>query len=386
MIGAAFLQPVQASVGMLDLLSQAGGARGAAMGSAYTAIADDPSYSFWNPAGVNFQNKGWLSSSYQNYFNISNQIAFASVLQTTKKDEPSWGISGAMLYTDNLPVYVDTGGDAAKVGSYSYYDFVANISVGGILNENTSYGFNTKVIQKSIYTEYFWGAAVDFGLIHQLNQRTALGFVWHNPASFVSQSVQKTSQNLDSYQTLGISHWLDPNREMLLVASDVDYVNGVWTKPRVGLEYWPLPKFLAVRAGYSKEDQMSLGLGLHLRGFQIDYAYKQNEFLGTTHQMTIDLLLFEPKQYFEPPKTVIKTLPIENELAFTFEAVDLSNIQFGSAIVDGRDQYEVSIQKDKVVVMMNAVNRTQGVHQIEVVLKDRQGVLYRRSESIQFTQ
>jgi hypothetical protein len=83
---------------------------------------------------------------------------------------------------------------------------------------------------------------------------------------------------------------------------------------------------------------------------------------------------------------VIKTLPIENELAFTFEAVDLSNIQFGSAIVDGRDQYEVSIQKDKVVVMMNAVNRTQGVHQIEVVLKDRQGVLYRRSESIQFTQ
>jgi hypothetical protein len=330
--------------------------------------------------------KGWLSTSYQNYFNISNQIAFASVLQTSKKDEPSWGFSGAMLYTDNLPVYVDTGGDAARIGSYSHYDFVANLSLGGILNENTAYGLNTKFIQKSIYNEYFWGAALDFGLIHHLNQKTALGLVWHNPVSLFSESTKKDSQNLDSYATLGISHWLDASREMLLVAVDVDYQKDSWSHARVGLEYWPLPKFLAVRAGYSKEDQMSLGLGLHLRGFQIDYAYRQNEFLGATHQMTIDLLLFESKQYYEPPKAVIKTLPIESELAFTFESVDLNNIQFGSAIVDGRDQYEVMIQKDKVIVSMAPYSRTQGTHQIEVVLKDRQGVLYRKSESFQFIQ
>jgi len=386
MIGTACLQPVRGSVGMLDLHSQAGGARGVAMGSAYTAIADDPSYSFWNPAGVNFQTKGWLSTSYQNYFNISNQIAFASVLQTSKKDEPSWGISGAMLYTDNLPVYVDTGGDAARTGSYGHYDFVANLSLGGILNENTAYGLNTKFIQKSIYSEYFWGAALDLGLIHRLNQKTALGLVWHNPVSLFSESTKKDPQNLDSYATLGISHWLDANREMLLVAVDIDYQNDSWSHARVGLEYWPLPKFLAVRAGYSKEDQMSLGLGLHLRGFQIDYAYRQNEFLGATHQMTIDLLLFESKQYYEPPKAVIKTLPIESELAFTFDSVDLNNIQFGSAIVDGRDQYEVMIQKDKVIVSMSPANRTNGTHQIEVVLKDRQGVLYRKSEAVQFIQ
>jgi len=377
---------VRATVGMLDLHSQAGGARGAAMGGAYVSIADDPSYAFWNPAGVNFQTKGWLSSSYQNYFNISNQMAFATVLQTSKKDEPSWGLSGAILYTDNLPVYVDTGGDAAKIGSYGYYDFVGNLSLGGVLSENTSYGINTKLIQKSIYTEYYWGAAVDLGLIHKLDQRTSLGFVWHNPVSLFSQSSQKNSQNLDNFVTLGASHWIDPGKEMLLVAGDVDYQNSNWSNPRVGVEYWPLPRFLAIRAGFSKDDQMSMGLGLHLRGFQIDYSYKQNEFLGATHQMTIDLLLFEPKQYFEPPQTVIKTLPINSELTFVFDAVDLSGIQYGTAIVDGRDQYEVSIQKDKVVVIMRPSSRTQGVHQIEVVLKDRQGTLYRQAQSIEFTQ
>lgn len=385
-IGLGLLHPVWASTGMLDLHSQAGGARGAAMGSAYVAVADDPSYAFWNPAGVNFQTKGWMTSSYQNYFNISNQIAFASIIKTSDKGSLALGTSGAILYTDNLPVYVDTGGDAYRIGSYSHYDAVANLSFGGIFGENTSYGVNTKFIQKSIYTEYYWGVAADIGIIQTLNNRSALGMVWHNPVSLFSESVKKNSQNLDSYFTVGLSHWVDPKKEMLLVAGDVDYQNGNWSQPRMGMEYWPLPRFLAIRAGYSKEEQMSLGLGLNLKGFQIDYSYKQNEFLGATHQLTIDLLLFEPTQYYEPPKSVVKNLPQSEDIQFTFDTVDLSNIQSGTAIVDGRDQYEVSIHNNKVLVLMPLVNRSMGAHQVEVVLKDRQGTLYRQTQSIQFTQ
>jgi hypothetical protein len=69
---------------------------------------------------------------------------------------------------------------------------------------------------------------------------------------------------------------------------------------------------------------------------------------------------------------------------FVFDAVDLSNIQYGTAIVNNRDQYEVSIQKDKVIVAMQPANRTKGTYQVEVVLKDRQGTLYRQTQSIQF--
>jgi hypothetical protein len=73
-----------ASVGVADLVYQSSGARAMAMGTAFTAVADDSSYPFWNPAGLHLQDVRWSYFDFQNFMDFNYHFSGSTIVRDGK--------------------------------------------------------------------------------------------------------------------------------------------------------------------------------------------------------------------------------------------------------------------------------------------------------------
>src|SRR5438309_11752334 len=85
------------------------GARAQALGSAFSSIADDPTASFWNPAGLS-RLKGIqvVATHHQSFENIRQEYISA----TKKISEGTFGLSFGALYNSDPLLGTDENGDS----------------------------------------------------------------------------------------------------------------------------------------------------------------------------------------------------------------------------------------------------------------------------------
>lgn len=89
-------------------MDDGGGARALAMGSAFTAVADDPSAAFWNPAGLSLATERSLMLMHAERFGDLVDRDYASYVQPVSwsllgGDEAGLGISLIRLGVDDIP-------------------------------------------------------------------------------------------------------------------------------------------------------------------------------------------------------------------------------------------------------------------------------------------
>ncbi len=307
------MSPLFAGVGTsgAQFLKLGIGARAAAMGESFVAVADDASAIYWNPAGLTRLTQRELSASHHAYIQGLNYetIAYSqptrfgtmgsavnylylSGLERRTKDEKQEGTFGAS--------------DAAFTLSFARPLF-ANADKNIPVAKQFSIGFNLKVIRQEIESHSANAFAMDIGLLTPLRgSQLTLGFTVQNlgtPVRFMNESYPLPL----TFRT-GLA-WNAKHLPMTLTGS-ISVPRDHSPTYEMGMEYWVISPF-ALRGGYlvrpagdsslfqgvgsnsnsnlSRFGGLMAGFGLKFRHLGIDYAFVPLGDLGNTHRVTFGM-------------------------------------------------------------------------------------------------
>lgn len=270
------------------------GARGDAMGGAFTAVSDDASALFWNPAGLSFFTRPELLASYENRFSDTKNhfVGFAAPLS-----QGTWGF--AVNYLDQSSMERrDMGGQLT--GSFTASDLAGQVSFGRDIAPFLGAGASLKFVRQTLDSQTAQGLAMDMGLLAD----TALpglraGFALRNWGP--SLRFEETSFQLPLNVSLGAAYGFGAKKDNTV---SFDLSRQIYTHRTVaglGVECFP-QKLLALRAGYtqtlsglkttaehSRLAGFSMGMGLWFSRLQVDYSLipAMDEELGNTQKTSL---------------------------------------------------------------------------------------------------
>ena len=138
------------------------GPRAIAMGAAYSAIADDATSVFWNPAGIVYVDRFSFYAGFIDWI-MDLKLTQASFAGTNSKIG-SCAVFVNTLRMDNIAVttMLEPEGDGTYAGAS---DMVMGFSLARILSESFSMGVSAKLIASKVANESAMGQALDIGTI-----------------------------------------------------------------------------------------------------------------------------------------------------------------------------------------------------------------------------
>ncbi|MFC1770430.1 PorV/PorQ family protein [Candidatus Margulisiibacteriota bacterium] len=249
--------------------------RGSAMGMSYVCLASASDAVYWNPAGLtnsesNFEIKGMGTNAYETqYSSLQASTGFLGL---------DWGFAyiGANVEGIDETVENQSTSRGQRTGnSLSYNASAYYISTAKEVLEGLSVGITGKLIKEQAAQYQAQGIGMDVGTLYQPLDWISFGFnlqnivsprmEWNTP----SKSVDTVPLNI---KTGVLFRLLDDN---LLAGIDLNIRRKRDTKLNFGLEYWLIPNF-ALRGGLCQEG-LSLGTGLNLGGFMLDFSWIKPE-------------------------------------------------------------------------------------------------------------
>ena len=210
------------------------GARAGGMGEAFTAVADDATSIYWNPAG--------MAAVDQVEFNLTHNEWLMDIRfeQATVVNE-MWGGVAGLSFTGLYYGSMDRYGEYPSLtpdGTFSPYDMALSLGYARDIIPNLAFGAAFKVIYSKIDFESATGYAFDLGVTHRSKIEgltLAASMLNLGPrASFVEEKFYPPFQ-------LRVGGAYEITREELrgglILAADVVFPNDNDAKAHFGLEY-----------------------------------------------------------------------------------------------------------------------------------------------------
>ncbi len=268
----------------LNFLKVGVGARPAAMGSAFSALSDDATASFWNPAGLVDARAGELFFTYNSWIEDISQSAAS---YTFDVDRVRLGVS--MNYFGMGELERRSVNSVEPEGTFSPYDLALGISAAYRVKENVAAGVTARFVRESLDSESASAVLFDIGIKAQtiIPNLTASIAVRNLGTKLKYESIAYDAPRLVS---LGAAYrkglpWRDHS---LTVALEIEAPNDNETRLAVGGEYnWR--NFLFGRAGYRTglvNENVSFGMGVNYLELMFDYAYVPYADLGGSHRFS----------------------------------------------------------------------------------------------------
>lgn len=276
-----------------DLLNITVPARVAAMGNATIADAGDAFGFFYNPASLVDMEDSRLGTAYMNYL-AGVQLGSLSYTKPVEKKGIGIGItylnSGAMKRTD-------IAGNEQGTFSVCYTNF--DIAIGYLLTEPVALGLGLKGLYGKIDTFFTVGASVNIGG----------SFILPVAGLYLGAALRNIGMVFRPFCTekdkLPLDFGIGLNYSTNSLNLNLDLTKPLYSQfgLRAGVEYW-LTSFLAARAGYNSFGSdlktgggsdifggFSLGLGVKVLSYQLDYAFTPMLALGQVHRFTLSFAL-----------------------------------------------------------------------------------------------
>lgn len=306
--------------------------RGVGMGGAYSAVVNDVTSLYWNPAGIAFVESQELIFSRVEWFaDITNQF-LGYVVPSGKWGSFGIGITALTMGKEDITTLSEPEGTGEQWGATS---ISAALSYGKRLTEQFAFGMNVKYIQESIWNMTSNGIAFDFGaFLHPGIWRSLrAGFVitnfgpdiqfhggqlmenliredWEINQGPAEVELQASSYSLPLCLKAGIAYdVIDDPTNKLIIACDFSHPNDGDEKVHIGTEYtWK--NMLSLRGGYKydrdilgetngEKDRlnnsvnMAFGCGFNIgigpRNYRVDYAGEDKGRLGLQHRFAFGL-------------------------------------------------------------------------------------------------
>ena len=251
------------------------GARAAAMGEAFTALASDGTSLYWNPAGLTQLKTKEISATYNSWFEEIRQgyVSFGF---------PSLG--GTVGLGAN---YVDMGDiEGRDVEGNPTGDFTASdthIFIGYARKlKKSSWGLTLGWLQDVITEDKKNTFLANIGLLYPVSEHFTLGVVAQNIGSKLGSDPLPLTFKVGAASKF----------KALTLAVDVAKPQDNEIYYCLGAEWW-LRDALALRVGYKTNQDigqgLTAGIGLKMGKASIDYAYVPYGDLGDTHRISLGM-------------------------------------------------------------------------------------------------
>lgn len=293
------------------------GARAMGMGQAFTAVANDASTIYWNPAGMERLSGSAIGFNYMNWIASMKFVHAAMILKAGPAG--SFGISVTDLSTPEM--LVRTVQEPEGLGMrFDAADMAIGVSYAKELTDRFAFGATVKYIDRRIWHMEATALAADFGLLYSLPwQGVQLGISITNFGSKLQMQGVDLDKSIDidpatagnntaQLSELRTKEWALPlqfrfglsydlfKTESNAITLAADYLHPNDNDPSVngGLEY-SFDDLLMLRAGYQSlmlpdaEEGPTFGLGLHYGGVRFDFSYNTMEHLGYVDQFTLQI-------------------------------------------------------------------------------------------------
>jgi hypothetical protein len=262
-------------------------ARAAAMGDAYTAVANDASATYWNPAGLARSGKNSIILMHNSWIQDVNQefaaIQFVNGTHNIAVSLNMISVTGIELRDETateIPI-----GDTHALNTYLGLAYATEIF------GNWQFGLQVKYLYEKYYLYSTDGFALDLGLKKEdILQDLSWGLIIQNigKMSALKEEATRLPLNLRTGFSYQLPLQLLENRP--LIAADANYVVDDVTIFNFGVEV-PLVNYADLRLGYvfGRESQsITAGFGLNYGIFHIAYAFVPYSYdLGNSHRFSL---------------------------------------------------------------------------------------------------
>lgn len=263
----------------MPMLRMGVGARALAMGGAYVAEASDASAGYWNPAGlaqIDYINVTGMYSANMSFDRSYNSLAYGH-----RFDFGSIGVTWLNSGITDIAEYDPSG----KRGTdFDAMDNVFLFSYGNRL-DHLMLGASFKVVNQKIdYSDSYskTGVGFDAGIKFEVADEVTFGFMAQDLGTKVGGDRVQTDFRFGAviYPMEGFTFPVDV--EKLTDTQGLKLHFGGEYRYEFSMDY-----FASLRAGVNDGD-FSIGLGLQVMKFMLDYAYVTDaeDFLGENHRIS----------------------------------------------------------------------------------------------------
>jgi len=317
-----FSQVTKTGTTAAKFLSVGIGPRANAMGGAFTAIVNDASALYWNPAGAADLTQSEAMFTYTSLFKDLNINLNYFALVIPAEDLGSFGVSVTALDYGDMDVttefYPEGTGEKFSAASYAF-----GLSYARNITEWFAAGITVKYITEGIFNSSANGVAFDVGTMFKT---PFLGIKFATIISNYGSKMQMTGEDLlirydadpnsqgnnetvDAYYKtdnfelplklqIGLSRDIEFfDGQRLTIAVDATHPNDNAEYVNIGGELSFLDNLISLRGGYkalfleNNQEGLTLGAGLNyvlgVFAFGFDYSYQEFEFLNYTHSFGV---------------------------------------------------------------------------------------------------
>ena len=272
------------------------GARAVGMGGAYTAVGDDITSLYWNPAGIAMQDGREAEFVYNSWFEDVFQ-AYAAYSQPVFRAGSSFGVSLNYVGIGDDIEGRDEHGN--RTGDLDFANYAFGVSYGHRFNDWIRVGGTIKYIRQELdkYDGTAWG--IDLGTqLHPYPKLKDLTVALVIQNLGTKMNLREVDEPLPRTFRIGAAYRLELFDNNLTLATDLEMPRDTDPKFHAGAEY-SFGDILALRAGYHTGDEAegpSLGLGYRAKprtaikwlDFEIGYVYVPfDDVLGDTHRFSL---------------------------------------------------------------------------------------------------
>lgn len=298
------------------------GGRALGLGSAYTALANDITAGYWNPAGLASLMYPQISLMHDERFAGLVNYDYGAVA-IPLGSAATLAFSTIRLGVDNIPntqyAGIDVNGnplppdqwqnfsriDPSRITYFNAADWAFYFSYAKKLSESFAYGVNLKIIRRELADASATGLGFDVAAQYRLNERFILGANFQDITTTLVAWNTGTNELITPTLKLGSAYLIEALSGIFAPTVDVDvrfenrktasqaHLGAMSFDFHSGLEF-DFKNIFALRAGYSEIGSLNFGAGIHLPKFDIDYSFaKFNSVdqLGNTHRISLTFTL-----------------------------------------------------------------------------------------------
>lgn len=270
------------------------GGRATGMAEAFTAVVNDASATYWNPAGLRNAKNNHISLTHNEWLQDVRSEFIAFVLP---KGKHSFGVSLNSTTISGIEIRGNKP-SIQPIATFDSHDIALGISYARRLTSYLDWGVTIKYVYEKIYVEDTSGIAGDIGLNYHLSRFPVhLALVLQNVG--IMKKFKNESPSLPHMLRLGFAYL--PNNSFLhgswIFAGD--FVSDLQKNSHFsfGAEYI-LRKYFALRSGYQSGFELKntsflinhFGFGLISGRFTLDYGYVPLKFdFGQAHRITFGM-------------------------------------------------------------------------------------------------
>ena len=297
----------RAGIATAQFLKIGVGARASAMGEAFTAVANDASALYWNPAGLAQLEKNQIIFSHNEWL-VDIKHEFAGAVYHIS-DNDVIGIAFTSLHMDDMPVTTEVM--PFGTGEYfSFGDLAIAVTFSRKMTKQFSFGGTIRYIEETLAKLKMRGVMIDLGTFYWTGLGTTRFAVaisnFGNELAPDGEVVLFGNRKNSGWQSFSpptifrIGFAFEPYQDdihKITTAVQLNHPNDNSENVVAGVEYsWK--NIFYLRGGYKfnvDEQNYSFGAGVFapvgIADVMFDYAFSNFERLGSAHRFSLLLSL-----------------------------------------------------------------------------------------------